>query len=130
MVADLVFNRIVMRVGKDHAPRSSMIFATPQRHISRVDYVIARGIKGERVSTRKQVEHAPGIAVVMCDVGTGHVAMLDHCVRIVRADGWGDHRSASTWTNNFPGIEAGGLSPGRGHQSSQHERRRYTDSFQ
>ena len=110
VVANLVFDRILAWVRKDHAPRLSSIFATPQRHVSGIDHILVLGIESEAVETCKQVEHAPGIAIVMGNVAASHIAMFEHQAGIVRAYGGCDHGAPSARADDLPSVKARSLS--------------------
>ena len=52
-------------------------------------------IEGEEADSRAEVEHAPGRAAILGEVGAGHVAAHEHAFGIVRANGGIELRAAS-----------------------------------
>src|SRR6185437_6858339 len=120
MVADLVFDRILAWVGKDHAPRLASIFAAPQCRVGGINYIPVLGVKSEAVQTCKQIEHAPGIAIVMGNVAAGHIAMFEYQAGIERTYGGRNHGAASAWADDLPGVKTGSLAQ-RGNQSGKQE---------
>ena len=106
MIAVLVLDGVLFRIREDHAPGASGVCTAPQRLVAGIDHLGVPRIERERVDYPAQVEHAPGPGAIQCDVGAGHVAVLQHDVGIVGTDGGCDHGAAPAGADNRPGVAA------------------------
>ncbi len=99
-------------LGVDHVPGVAAVFAAPEGGGHYVNDVFVVGIEDEKFSDAAEVEHAPGLAAVVGDVGAGHVAGDEDGVFVVRADDRAEHGAAAAGADDFE--VAGALGEGGG----------------
>src|ERR1700722_4734593 len=75
-------------------PGVAIVFAAPEDGGLHVDDVFVVGIEDEEFGYTAQVEHAPGLAAVVGDVGAGHVTGDEDGVGIEGTDDWTKHGAA------------------------------------
>ena len=99
-------------LGVDHVPGVAAVFAAPEGGGHYVDDVFVVGIEDEEFGDAAEIEHAPGFAAVVGDVGAGHVAGDEDGVFVVRADDRAEHGAAAAGADDFE--VAGALGEGGG----------------
>ncbi len=76
-------------------------------------------VEDEKFRYAAQVEHAPGLAPVVGDVGAGHVTGYEDGVGIVWADDRAEHSAASAGADD--GEISGALGMGRTRNKDKHQ---------
>jgi hypothetical protein len=76
------------------------IGAAPQRGSGRIHRLRIFGIEHEEINYAAQAEHAPAFPGIVRDVRAGHVARNEDGVRVERADGGIEHRTAPARPND------------------------------
>src|ERR1700730_3591187 len=96
------------RFGINQFPGFARIGASPQPSRLRVHNFWVERVENEKPDYPAQIEHAPGLSSVVCNVCAGHVAGDQNSIWIVRADGGIEHRSPAPGTYNLkiPGANA------------------------
>src|SRR5204863_347971 len=84
---------------------SAGVRAAPEAARARVDNGGVGRIESEKSNGTSQVEHAPGVATIMRNIGSGHIAGYQDQPGIMRTYGRIELRSPAAWTKNTPGIE-------------------------
>lgn len=105
-----MLHRIACRGREEHLPASPRVSASPERGVSRINHLVVRGVEGKGINSTTQIEHAPGLAIIPRNIRAGHIAVLYHQPRIVRANGGSNHRTAPAGSNHFPVVQARRLS--------------------
>ena len=106
VVAILMLNGLLGGIWEQHAPAPACVVAAPQSGASRIDSPGIARIEGEGRYTVAQVKHPPGLSAILRNVASRHVAVFQHDLRVVRADGGGNHGPAAARSNDLPRIEA------------------------
>ena len=94
-------------IGEQQRPRVAFVLAPIQARTRGVDDVRIVWIEGVGRQPA-QVEHAPGVAIVVGDVAAGHVAALDDDAGVVRADFRIELTAATSRADDLPGVVARG----------------------
>src|SRR5579872_2516415 len=92
-------------VGVDETPGVSPIVGAPQLKGNRVDPIREFGVEDE-ITSRAQVERAPGVASVFGDITPCHVGRDEDEIWVKRADVGIVETSSTARANDPPGIEA------------------------
>src|SRR6476646_12156892 len=90
------------------APGCPIVAAAPQIVILRIDHSGKRRVENEETNHSAKVEHTPGAAAVVSDIGASHIAGDKSRRRIVGADQRMKHRASATRTQDLK--SAGALS--------------------
>ena len=93
----------------DEIPGFAIVGASSQDFGRGVDYSGLQRIESEELNSAAQIEHAPGVASIMADIGPGHVTCDQHLIGIVRVDGGVEHGAAPTGADFREFARAGRL---------------------
>ena len=126
VVGAVMLDRVLRRVGPDHAPALARVLAAPEGAGAGVDHLRVPGVEAVGGDDVAEIEHAPGVAGVVGDVGAGHVAALDHEAGVVGADDGAQRRAPAAGAHHAPRVETRCRSGRRGHgdTSRHHDPRR------
>ena len=120
VVADLMLHSIAGRAGKNHLPGSPGVVAAPKSGISGIDDLRVRRVEGEGFNNAAEIEHMPGLAIILRNVTAGHIAVLNHQPRIVRTDRRTDRGASAAGAHDLPTVRTHALSKA-GHRSKEQQ---------